>query len=672
MPSLRSQKSEELDTFMVVDGQEGNNGPSVLKERCGSILEKIKDAPSYLTKEKAKEAFRYFAYPRGSPLFTEIKQNLKSGITVSLVSVPLSISLAIAGGGTPVSGVVTAFWAGLVGSLIGGSHYNIVGPTGALSGVLAASAIKFGVQVLPILAIVAGLMCFLVWLFRFDKYVMFIPSSVIHGFTVGVAFIIALNQLNSALGLNGVPHHDSFLENIWESILHVGGTNLYSLGFFAINLAALIVLGKKLPKIPWAIIIAAFGILIGFLTSKAYIPIELQTLEARYGSIDFEIVSIPKFDSRIVSFEIITTSVGVAFIAILETLISARIADGMTKSEHDQQKEVLSIALANILCGAMGGIPATAALARTALNIKTNATSRISGVINSFSVLFLSLVFLPLFKFIPMSTIAALLVMTAIRMVAAEHVIHMYKYDRVMFWISILSAAVCVAIDTMAGILIGGVVSLLLFTDQMSVGHTEMQLNKGKRAISRLNLEEFDKEETKRAKKRQVLKRRSGSNVDLLESVSITISSTPLGVPQTEEFGDTLVYRITGQLTYVNSIAHIHRIKKFAKTKGLKHVIISLRYLWYADLDGVDSLEEMVEVLEAHGIQVYFAGVIHEIVVKTLSKHPFYREKVNSSSIFTSYLDALNHIAETDQALEELQVEATVLDKEERDNVTSD
>jgi len=591
------------------------------------FVEELDSLKFYFTKEGAKSIFRYAVYPNGSPLWTEIKRNLKPGITVSLVSVPLSISLAIAGGATPVMGVLTAFWAGLFSAIFGGSHYNVVGPTGALSGVLTAGSLKYGTQVLPIFAIVAGLMCFLVWLFKLDRYVMFIPSSVIHGFTVGVAFIIALNQTNSALGLTGIPLKETFLENTYESLIHIGNTNFISLLFFAINLTALIILGRKWPQIPWAIIISSFGILVGFLTSKNYIPLELLTLSGRYGEMNFQIVNIPQLDSRLLNFEIISSSVGVAFIAILETLMSARIADGMTKSEHNQRREVLSISISNIITGALGGIPATAALARTALNIKSGATSRISGLINAIFVLLLSLVFLPLFKFIPMSTIAALLVMTSIKMVSRDHLVHMYKFDKSTFWISILSAVICVVIDTMAGILVGGVISLLIFTDQMSIGHTEMQLNKGKKALSRVDLKQFDEMEKKKTR----------------------ISSTNFqSLPQVEEFGDTLVYRITGQLTYINSIAHIHRIKRFAKQNGLKNVIISLRYLWYTDLDGIDAMKEMVDILEAERVRVLFAGVINSVIQGALEKHPFYQQKVTNNCIFSTYLDALNYVAEND------------------------
>ncbi len=142
-----------------------------------------------------------------SDIKKKIKENWKSGLTVSVVSIPLSISLAVAAGATPLMGVITAIWAGIAASLIGGSNFNIVGPTGALSGILVVYAVKYGVGILPLLAIIAGIMTLIVYVLRWERYIVFIPSSVVHGFTLGVAFIIGLGQVNFALGLKNLPAH---------------------------------------------------------------------------------------------------------------------------------------------------------------------------------------------------------------------------------------------------------------------------------------------------------------------------------------------------------------------------------------------------------------------------------------------------------------------------------
>lgn len=607
--------------------------------KCFNLQQKINQLyQDYLIKWNSKEIYSYFCFIRGNPLWKEVKQNLRAGVTVSLVSVPLSISLAIAGSATPVMGVVSAFWAGLAASMIGGSHYNIVGPTGALSGTLASVSQTLGVDALSILSIMAGLLCILVWLLRLDKYVMFIPSSVIHGFTVGVAFIISLNQLNSAFGLTNIPPKETFLENVWESLKGMGHTDPYSFLFFFINFVALFLLLRKWPNIPWAIIISGIGILFGFLSTKNIIPLHLQTLYSKYGELKFQLVKFPKINKSILDLSLITSSFGVAFIAILETLISARIADSMTKTEHNQSREVLGVGVANLLSGIMGGIPATAALARTALNVKSGATSRVSAIINSFCVLILSFLVLPLFQFIPMPTVAALLTLVAVRMIDSHHLLYMWKYDKKMFWVAMLSAIVCIVIDTMAGIIVGGVVSLMIFIDQMSTGHSEAQLNKGHKVLSQVDLTKLDSHNKKLDK---------ATYTELAEYIKEKGFPPADKVPEVEEFGDTLVYRIGGQLTYINAIAHINRCKIFSKDRSIKNIIISLRYLWYIDLDGVDSLKMMIDKLEKENTKVLLSGIINGNVSNMLEKHSWYQERVENKTVFPSYIEALQAIDST-------------------------
>ncbi len=291
-----------------------------------------------------------------------LRANLKSGITVSLVSLPLSISLAIAGGATPIMGVITAIWSGLVAALFGGSNYNIVGPTGALSGLLAMYAMSYGVQVLPILALIGGLIILISYFFKVDKYIVFIPSSVIHGFTLGVAFIIGLNQLNFATGLKGLPTHERFIENVIESFKHIAGVSGIAVGLFLATLILLFIFLKRIPKVPGPIVVSLIGIALGYLTSIGVLDFPLQTLYTKYGDLHATLFSLPHFGREFLNFTLWKAGAAIAVIAILETLISAKIADKMTKTKFDQKREMWGLGLANIASGLFGGIPATAAL----------------------------------------------------------------------------------------------------------------------------------------------------------------------------------------------------------------------------------------------------------------------------------------------------------------------
>ena len=150
-------------------------------------------------------------------ILSRVKTNWKSGLTVALVSLPLSLSIAIASGAEPVQGILTAIWAGFIASLFGGSSFNIVGPAGALTGILAAFAFESGFELLPSVAIVTGVFVLIAYLLRLERYIVFIPSSAIHGFTLGVAILIASGQINSALGMPKLQVHESFIENLIET-----------------------------------------------------------------------------------------------------------------------------------------------------------------------------------------------------------------------------------------------------------------------------------------------------------------------------------------------------------------------------------------------------------------------------------------------------------------------
>ncbi len=182
--------------------------------------------------------------------FSHVKNNWKSGFTVALVSIPLAVSLSVAANASPVMGIITAVWAGIVAAIFGGSNYNIVGPTGALSGMLAAFAINYGYSSLPLLAILSGVIILVFFALRFERYIVLIPSSVVHGFTLGVALIIGLNQLNFALGLKGLPAHRHLLQNVMESFMHIGQLDAGTIMLFLVAIAVIFSFSKIIPKVP--------------------------------------------------------------------------------------------------------------------------------------------------------------------------------------------------------------------------------------------------------------------------------------------------------------------------------------------------------------------------------------------------------------------------------------
>jgi SulP family sulfate permease len=289
-------------------------------------------------------------------------------------------------------------------------------------------------------------------------------------------------------------------------------------------------------------------------------------------------------------------------IAILETLISAKIADGMTKTKFKRRREMLGLGLANIASGVAGGLPATAALARTSLNVKSGANSSMSAGFNTVCVAIISLILLPVFKFLPLAIVASILVYIACRMIQTEHFLRLLRHDRLAFGLSLFVAALTIVIDPMIGILVGATVSLLLFVNTLAKGHSEVTINENGRVTARKTAHTFH---------------------------------------QLEHQGDTLVYRFAGPLTYINAAPHLEIMQKIHKPHT---VIFAFRNLFFLDLDGVDALEEMVEILERKHIRVAFTGM-SELIAPVLVKTGLYKRKQREDLVFSSTSEAVKALS---------------------------
>ncbi len=538
----------------------------------------------------------------------KLKNNWKSGITVSLVAIPLSISLAVAAGASPTQGIITAIWAGIIASLFGGSDYNIVGPTGALSGVLATFAFINGAEKFGLLALCVGVIILLAWFFKFERYLIYIPANTIQGFTLGVAFIIAFNQFNFAFGLSGLTAHEMFFDNLFESFRHVGQSSLAAVLVFSIFLALMfliekiIKLFKFLPQLPPAVIVAPLGMILGYFSVVKLIPFTVLTLGMRYSDLSPKLFLPISFVGGL-NRSFIITAITVALIAILETMLSAKIADGMTKTKHDKRKEMLGLGLANMASGLAGGIPATAALARTALNIKSGASHKSSAFISALMVAIISIFLLPYFKFLPLPVIAAILVMVAVKMIEREHFKRMWKVDKKSFWVAILVAVVTIYEDPITGILVGAAISLVLFLDTLSKGQFDLVVNDVNNKI---------------------VDRLSGDNID-----KITQNS------------HTLVYSIKGHLTYVDGQAHISRFE--SGLQDCENIVLRLRELYFLDLDGIDAFDEIITLLEKQNKQVLVTGT-NILTLHLLRQSHQFQKLEKEGKIFLHTSDALRKL----------------------------
>ncbi len=388
---------------------------------------------------------------------THIRRNWHAGLTVALISIPLSISFAIASHATPLMGIVTAIWAGIIAAIFGGTNYNIVGPTGALSESVAAVAIVYGIHALPTLAILSGLLIALAYYLRLDRFIAFVLKGVVHGFTLGVALIIGLGQINFALGLH-IPTQKYFFDGLLASLNHIPDLSLAALLTTCIFLGLIFFLWLRLPQLPPLAVIMPIGLFFGLVVTKID-PDILETIGMRFGELKASLFIMPKF---YFDYHMLLPAIGITLIAILETLISAKLADQITKTTHDPHKELIGLSLANIAAGLSGGFPATATLSRTSLNIKSGAVNRMAGVISGLGIAVISIIFLPWFSYIPLPVIAAMLIFLSIQMVEHQHFSHMWHNERSQFWLALFVAAVCIGEDPVIGILLGTAIALAM------------------------------------------------------------------------------------------------------------------------------------------------------------------------------------------------------------------
>lgn len=272
--------------------------------------------------------------------------------------------------------------------------------------------------------------------------------------------------------------------------------------FYLVNVTFLLVLTRRIRTVPWHMVFTAIGILVGWLSSTDRIPFHPRTLFDTYGAIPLTLIQFPNFDPNLfLNSTLFKSAFGTAFIAILETLISARMADEMTrKTDHVQSREVFGLAAANLASGIFGGVPATAALARTSLNVRSGARTRLSALLAPLCLLVISFGLLDLFRFVPMVTIASVLTVVGINMIDFGHFKHLWELDRFMFGVGILTAIVCIVEDTMMGLVVGSLISMLAFSGEVAVGHCEMLLTEGKNPVAFIDVAKLDAQKLTRIK----------------------------------------------------------------------------------------------------------------------------------------------------------------------------
>ncbi|WP_068776019.1 SulP family inorganic anion transporter [Paenibacillus sp. FJAT-26967] len=362
---------------------------------------------------------RFQGYTAGN-----LKKDLAAGLIVGIVAIPLGMAFAIASGVRPEYGIYTVIIAGLLVSLLGGSKFQIAGPTGAFVPVLFAIVMQHGYENLLIAGLMAGIILVFLGIFRLGSIIRYIPRPVTIGFTAGIAVIIFSGQIAHFLGLSNVKKKESFHENMHEIALNLGTINVYSVATALLCLGVILLTQRLTTKIPGALVglIAASLIAVFFFSGK------VDTIGSAYGNIPSELPNFKLPDltwNNIVG--LMPAALVIAMLGGIESLLSAMVADRMGGDKHNSNKELIGQGIANIVTPLFGGIPATGAIARTATNIKNGAASPVSGMVHASVVLLVLLLFAPYASHIPLSAMAPILMVVAWNMSERHEFRHVLK-----------------------------------------------------------------------------------------------------------------------------------------------------------------------------------------------------------------------------------------------------
>ncbi len=391
--------------------------------------------------------------------------DLLAGLTVAIVALPLAMAFAIASGVGPEKGLITAIIAGVLMSIFGGSKFSIGGPTGAFVVILYDIVLRHGYEGLAIATLMAGVILILMGLFQFGSIIKYIPYPVTTGFTAGIALIIFSSQIKDFFGLNIQTLPSEFIEKWSEYLHHINDINFYALIVGIISIFLIIYTKKILPKIPGPIVAVIFGVAITY-----FFNIPIETIESKFGSIPSTIPA-PTFAFDITLEKIkllLPDALTIALLAAIESLLCAVVADGMSGDRHKSNTELISQGLGNIVSILFGGISATAAIARTATNIKANAKSPLAGIIHGI-IIFLFMYFLAFIIIkVPMVTLAAILIVVAYNMSEIKHFKSLLKAPKSDVLVLLSTFLLTVLIDLTVAVQVGVVLAALLFIKRIT------------------------------------------------------------------------------------------------------------------------------------------------------------------------------------------------------------
>ncbi len=500
----------------------------------------------------------------------DFRDDAIAGLTVAIVALPLAMALAIASGTTPDKGLVTAIVAGFLISALGGSRFQIGGPTGAFVVVVFNVIHAHGYDGLVLATLMAGIMLLVAGIARFGDWIKYIPDPVVTGFTSGIAVIIFSSQVGDLFGLSLANLPAEFAAKwmaFWDARDRV---NPWAAGVAFGALGVIIAQRRLAPKWPGFLIAVIAASLLVYL-----LQLPVDTIGSRFGGIPG---SLPMPQWPEISFarmqELLPSAFTIAFLAGVESLLSAMVADGMTGRRHRSNCELVAQGTANIASALFGGMPATGAIARTATNIRSGARSPVAGMIHALFLLLFILLLAPLAVFIPMASLAAILVIVAWNMSEVDKFRALMSAPRGDQVVLLLTFGLTVMVDLTVAIEVGVVLAAILFMHRMSQADT---------AQYGAALWQHDEDDFARSPNGGYTQR----------------DSLPPGAE---------VFRLRGPLFFGNA-ARLGDILDAIFGPWPRIIILRMRDVPMIDATGVGALGEFLHRCEAHGTGVIMTGI---------------------------------------------------------------
>ena len=514
----------------------------------------------------------------------QFMKDVIAGLIVAIIALPLSIALAIASGVNPEQGLYTAIIAGFFISFLGGSRVQIGGPTAAFVVIIYGIIAEHGIPGLIIATLLAGVMLILMGLFHFGDLIKFIPKTITIGFTLGIAIGIVVGQIKDFLGLNMGAVPAEFFEK-----LIAYGHNLSSISYItlAIGVLALLIqifwskVSKKIPGSLVAIIVTTLLVAIFKLPVKTIG--DLYTIKAGLSSFSMPVLSLSLVR------EMILPAFTIAMLAAIESLLSAVVSDGMIGSKHKSNAELVGQGVGNILSALFGGIPATGAIARTAANVKNGGRTPVAGMVHALTLLLILLFLMPYASYIPMSCLAAILIIVGYNMSGWRTFVRIIKTaPKSDIAVLIITFLLTLFFDLVIAIEFGMILAAFLFLKRMS----------------------------DIAEVRQWTYIGSSEDEKLSEDVDLKY------VPK-----NTIVYEVFGALFF--GAANV--FTSFKHEEGKNVLILRMRNVPVMDISGVEALEEILETCKKRNLTLILSHV-NEQPYHAMEKAGFV-EKIGAENI---------------------------------------